>query len=71
MVRLEVTKVEEQRNSRFIFRVRIAATAGDIEFPMAVQDQGSSALNETAALRSTLGFAEEVAASVRLRLGLA
>jgi hypothetical protein len=70
MVRLEVTKVEEQRNSRFLFRVRVGATAGEMEFPIAVQDQGSSALNETAALRSTLGFAEELAASVRLRLGL-
>lgn len=41
-----------------------------MEFPIAVQDEGSAERNEVAALRSTLRFAEELAESVRLRLGL-
>jgi len=68
---VKVTKAEEQRNSRFIFRVRVRTTMGQTDFPISVQDQGSSALNETVALRSTLAFVEDLAASVRHRLGLA
>jgi hypothetical protein len=71
MADIAMTKVEEQKNHRLIFRVRVRAAAGQMDFPISVQDQGSSASNETAALRSTLGFAEELAASVRLRLGRA
>jgi len=44
--------------------------AGQMEFPIGVEDKGSPMLNEMAVLRSTLGFAEELASSVRLRLGL-
>ncbi len=71
MIDIEVIKVEEQSNRRLIFRACARATAGQLEFPIAVQDQGSTVLNETAALRSMLGFAEEIATSLRLRLGLA
>jgi hypothetical protein len=70
MVDIEVTKVEERTNSRIIFRVRVRTTMGQTDVPISVQDQGSSALNETVALRSTLAFADELAASVRHRLGL-
>ena len=43
--------------------------AGQMEFPIGIQDQGSAAANEAAVLTATLGFAEEFAASARLRLG--
>ncbi len=68
MAHIEVTKVEEQREGRFLFNVRIDAVEGRIEFPIGIQDLGSPAQDEAAVLRSTLGFAEELAASVRLRL---
>jgi hypothetical protein len=65
MATLEVTKVEEQRVGRFLFNVRVDGAEGRIEFPIAIQDLGSSALDEAAVLRSTLGFAEDLAKSVR------
>jgi hypothetical protein len=40
-----------------------------MEFPIAMQDEGTAARNEVAVLRSALRFAEELAESVRLRLG--
>jgi hypothetical protein len=70
MDNVEVTKVEEHPGGKLLFRVRAHVDTGQIEFPVAIQDSGSSALNETTVLRSTLAFAEELAASVRLRLGL-
>jgi hypothetical protein len=54
MANVEVTKIEEQRNCRLLFRVRVGATAGQMEFPIAVQEQGSMALNEAAVLRTPL-----------------
>ena len=70
MANLEVTKVEEQGSGRLLFNVRVAAAEARIDVPIAIQDRGSSALDEAAVLRSTLGFAEELAASVRNRLGV-
>jgi hypothetical protein len=67
---IELTKVEEHPNSKILFRVRVNVGAGQMEFPIGVEDKGSPMLNEMAVLRSTLGFAEELASSVRLRLGL-
>ena len=40
-----------------------------MEFPIAMQDEGTATRNEVAVLRSALRFAEELAESVRLRLG--
>lgn len=68
MATLEVTKVEEQRAGRFLFNVRVEGVEGRIDFPIAIQDLGSSPLDEAAVLRSTLGFAEDLATSVRKRL---
>lgn len=68
MAKLEVTKIEEQRDRRLLFNVRIYAAVGRIDFSIGIQDLGSSALNDAAVLQSALGFSEELAASVRLRL---
>jgi hypothetical protein len=69
MTKLEVTKVEQQSNGRLLYYVRAYFPEGRIEFPIGIQDLGSPALDEVAVLRSTLGFADDLAASLRLRLG--
>jgi hypothetical protein len=69
MTKLEVTKVEEQANGRLLFSVRASTSEARIEFPIGIQDLGSPALDEIAVLRSTLAFADDLAASIRLRLG--
>ncbi|WP_448956001.1 hypothetical protein [Labrys neptuniae] len=71
MTNIELMKVEEQEGGRLLFSVRVPTAAGKMEFPIAVEDQGSQALNEIAVLRSTIVFAEEMEASVRRRLGAA
>jgi hypothetical protein len=68
MIKVEVTKIEEQRNGRFLFSVHADGAEGRMEFPIGIQDLGSPALDEIAVLRSTLGFADDLAASIRLRL---
>ena len=70
MANLEVTKVEEQGAVAFSSMFALLPPRGRIDVPIAIQDRGSSALDEAAVLRSTLGFAEELAASVRNRLGV-
>jgi len=47
----------------------VQSAEGRMEFPIVVQDVGTAAQNEAAVLRATLRFAEELAESVRLRLG--
>jgi hypothetical protein len=69
MADIQVTKVEQHPNGRLLFSVRVQTSEGRMEFPIAVQDEGTASRNEVAALRSTLRFAEELAESVRLRLG--
>jgi hypothetical protein len=69
MADIQMAKVEQHPNGTLLFSVRIHATDGRIEFPIAVRDEGTAARNEVAVLRSTLRFAEELAESVRLRLG--
>jgi hypothetical protein len=68
MTELEVTKVEERTNGRCLFNVRAYTPDGRFEFPVAIQDLGSSDMDEVAVLRSALGFADDLAASIRLRL---
>jgi len=70
MTNIEVKKVEEQLGHRLLFSVRVNSDAGRMEFPIGIQDRGSAVANEAAVLRSTLRFGEELAASVRLRLGV-
>lgn len=69
MADIQVTKVEQHPNGRLLFSVRVQTSEGRMEFPIAVQDEGTASRNEVAAPRSTLRFAEELAESVRLRLG--
>jgi hypothetical protein len=69
MADIQVTKVEQHPNGRLLFSVRVQTSEGRMEFPIAGQDEGTASRNEVAALRSTLRFAEELAESVRLRLG--
>ena len=68
MANIEVKKVEQQLNHRLLFDVRVNTAAGKMEFPIGIQDQGSAAANEDAVLATTLGLAEELAASIRLLL---
>lgn len=70
LAEIELTTIEERPGAKILFRLRAHVGARQIEFPIDIDDKGSSVLNELAALRSALGFAEELAASVRLRLGL-
>ncbi len=65
---IEVTKIEEQARGRLLYNIRAHTAEGRIEFPIGVQDLGSPALDEAAALGSALGLAEELAASLRQRL---
>ncbi|GLS18954.1 hypothetical protein GCM10007874_19710 [Labrys miyagiensis] len=65
MALVEMTKVEERANGQLLFNVRVRSITGRMELPIAIKDQGSLALNEATVLRSTLGFAEELAAAVR------
>lgn len=65
---IEVTRVEEQAKGRLLFNVRAHTTEGRIEFPIGIQELGSPSLDEAAVLRSTLELAEQLAATLRLRL---
>ena len=67
MAKLEITKIEERKGGKLLYNVRVYAAEGQIEFPIGIQDFGSPAQNEAAVLRSTIAFAEELAASVRQR----
>ena len=69
MAELEVTKVEERLNHRFLYSVRLSADANRMEFPIGIQDQGSARANEAAVLASMLALPEELEAAARLRLG--
>jgi len=66
VAKLEITKIEEAAG-RLLFNVRVYAAEGRFEFPIGIQHLGSPAQDEAAVLRSTLGFADELAASVRQR----
>jgi hypothetical protein len=69
MAGIDATKVEQHPNGRLLYSVRVQSTEGRMEFPIAVQDEGTAAQNEVAVLRSTLRFAKELTELVRLRLG--
>ncbi len=69
MADIELLEVEDQPGHRLLFHVRVNAAAGRMEFPIGVTDEGSAPLNETAVLRSTLAFAEDLATSTRTKLG--
>ena len=65
---IEVTRIEEQAKGRLLFNVRANTSEGRIDFPIGIQRLGSPVLDEAAVLRSTLNLAEELTASLRLRL---
>jgi hypothetical protein len=69
MADIQMVKVEQHPDGRLLFSVRVQASEGRMEFPIAGHDEGTAARNEVAVLRSTLRFAEELADSIRLRLG--
>jgi hypothetical protein len=50
-----VAKVEQDPNGRLLFSVRVQSNEGRMEFPIAVQDEGTAARNEIAALRLYCG----------------
>jgi hypothetical protein len=67
---IEVRKVEEHPSGRLLYIICMQAPDGRMEFPIAVPDEGIAAQNEAAALRSALRLAENLAESLRRRLGL-
>ena len=69
MVTIEVKKVEEQLNHRFLFSVHANANTNRMELTIGIQDRGSAVANEAAVLTSTRAFADDFAAAARLRLG--
>jgi hypothetical protein len=69
MADIQMAKVEQHPDGTLLFSVHVQGSEGRAEFPIAVRDEGTAAGNEVAVLRSTLRFAEELAESVRLRLG--
>lgn len=68
MAGIDVTKVEQHPNRRFVYGVHAQSPEGRVEFPIPAQDEGTAARNELAVLRSKLRFAEDLADSLRLRL---
>ena len=58
MANIEVKKVEEQLNQRVLSSVRVSMDAGQMEFPIGIQDQGSAAANEAAVQRQVLYLGE-------------
>lgn len=70
MANVELKKIEDRPGGQLLFNVSVTATAGKIEFPIAIKNQGSVALNETTVLQSALGIAKELEGSIRLRLGV-
>lgn len=70
MATLELITVEERPGGQLLFNVRVTSTGGKIELPIAIEGQGSVASNETTVLQFALGFAKDLEASVRLRLGV-
>jgi hypothetical protein len=69
MANIDMAIVEVHPNGKLVYSVRVRSAEGRMEFPIAVQNEGTAAQNEAAALRAALRFAEELAESVRLRLG--
>ena len=65
---IEVTKIEEQAKGRLLFNLRACTAEGRIDLPIGIQELGSAVLDEAAVLRSTLRFAEDLTAALRLRL---
>ena len=60
MVNVELIKVEARPGGQLLFNVRVTATAGKIELPIAIEEQGSVASNEATVLQSALCFAKEL-----------
>ena len=65
---IEVTKIEEQAEGRLLFNVRTNTAEGRIDFPIGILGLETPVLDEAAVLRSTLQFAEDLTAAIRLRL---
>ena len=68
MATIEIKKVEEQRDHRLLFSVRVSGDVDHMEFPVGITDQGSQAANEGAVLASALAFAEALEAEARRRI---
>jgi hypothetical protein len=68
MAKVEVARIEEQRDHRLLFNVRVHTAEGRMDFPIGIQEMRSASLDEGAVLRSTLHFAEDLAASVQVLL---
>jgi hypothetical protein len=70
MANTELIRVEERAGGRLLFNVRVTGTAGQIELPIAISDQGSVELNEMEVLKCALGLASELETAFRLRIGV-
>ncbi|MFY9657840.1 MAG: hypothetical protein WAK01_14900 [Methylocystis sp.] len=69
MADIDLAIVEEHPNGKLLYSLRMQSAEGRMEFPIAVQNEGTAVRNEAAALRAALRYAEELAESLRLRLG--
>lgn len=65
---VEVIKMEKQ-GGKYLFTIQTRMRIAQMDFPMIVEDQGTIARNEIAALLALQGLADEIAASIRHRLG--
>ena len=69
MADIDMALVEEHPSGKLVYSLRVRSAEARMEFPIAVQNEGTAARNEVAALRAALRFVEELAESLRLRLG--
>jgi len=68
MADIDMAIVEEHPNGKLVYSLRVRSAEGRMEFPIAVQNEGTATRNEVAVLGAALRFAEELAESLRLRL---
>ena len=61
MADIDMALVEEHPSGKLVYSLRVRSAEGRMEFPIAVQNEGTAASNEVAALRAALRFAEELA----------
>jgi hypothetical protein len=68
MTSIDFTQVEQHPNGKLVYSVRVHSAEGRIEFPIVVQDVGTTPQNEAAILQSMQHFAQELTEAAQLRL---
>jgi hypothetical protein len=57
MADIDMAIVEEHPNGKLVHSLRVRSAEGRMEFPIAVQNEGTVTKNEVAALQAALRFA--------------